>query len=384
MDYTVLYHGFDGLEFAIKTNIPAEFSAELEVAKEEAGKNRMPSIVSRGSVHLEVKETGVKGGYAFSCSEPETGNWFFKKPNPKDPWGIRFSAASSALAIHGLEGLRTRIKALLRAFGIHAPDAAYNISRADLAVDFLAPMFILSQDQFVMHSRSSRKSHGQLEDFETNGHSSRNTSVTVGQMPNRQVIIYDKREEARQRKKVEWAAIWARSLYGPHANPLDLSNRKNNQIWRIEIRVAKRHLKDVWGIKGWESFYTLLPEVYGNLLHDIRYCAPTTDENRSRWPTHPMWIAVKEIVDTKLFEFIPNLTPEEYAAIKRDQKLDELRTQIVGLAISTAAIEGIKASEIRDYLARTGQQTKSAVPNSNDMLCAKLARAKGKYGYLAE
>ncbi|MEP2782297.1 MAG: hypothetical protein ABJP33_07710 [Pseudoruegeria sp.] len=203
-------------------------------------------------------------------------------------------------------------------------------------------------------------------------------------MPNRQAILYDKREEVLARGKIEWPAIWAKTLYGTHAKPLDLSNRKMAQIWRIEIRVAKRHLKDVWGIKGWESFYSLLPDVFGSLLQGIRYCVPTTDENRSRWPTHPMWSVVKEIVDTRLFEFVPNLMPEEYVAIKRDQKLDELRLQIFGLAIATAAIEGINSPDIRDYLAQVGPQIKSAIPNSNDKLCSKLTRAKGKYGYLVE
>ncbi|MEP3037032.1 MAG: hypothetical protein ABJO67_22115, partial [Pseudoruegeria sp.] len=148
-----------------------------------------------------------------------------------------------------------------------------------------------------MHSRSSRRSFDLITDIETNGHSSRTTSVTVGKMPNRQAILYDKREEVLARGKIEWPAIWAKTLYGTHAKPLDLSNRKMAQIWRIEIRVAKRHLKDVWGIKGWESFYSLLPDVFGSLLQGIRYCVPTTDENRSRWPTHPMWSVVKEIVD---------------------------------------------------------------------------------------
>ncbi len=384
MRYSVLYHGFDGLEFAIMANIPKALSDELAEAKSMAAEFKTASTVTRGPIHLSVRETGARGGYTYSCSEVETGNWFFKKPSISDPWGIRFSASSAALAVHGLEGVRERVRHLLSSFEIYAPDSAFNISRADFAVDFMAPDFRLAPNNFVMHSRLSRKSIDLIEHIEANGRSNRTTSVTVGKMPNRQAIIYDKREEVLVKGKWEWPVIWARSLHGPTAPPLDIRRQDLIPIWRIEIRVAKRHLKDVWGVKGWESFYRLLPEIYAKLLSDIRYCSPSNDENRARWPSHPMWRTVDELVNTQLFEFLPNLAPEEYVEIKRDQKVCELHNQIVGLAISAAGIEGINNGDLRNYLAQIGKNIQHVIPSNNDVPKTKLDRATGRYAYLRE
>ncbi len=374
--------GFDGLEFAICVSTPSALCDLLDVYKDHAKKIGVPAPCEIGGEWLEVRETGAKGGYTYSCRHEETGDWFFKKPSKNDPWGIRFSASSSALVILGLEGLRQRIETLLSNLDIVAPTGAFHPSRIDFAVDFLAPDFQVSADNFIIHSRASRKIHDQILDIETNGRSNRTTSVTIGKMPNRQVIIYDKREEVVVKHKPEWATIWARAIHGPEACSLDLSNRETSQIWRVELRAAKRHLKDIWDINSWASLYELLPRVFDKMLSDIRYTEPTSDTNRARWPDHTIWNATRQSVLNDLFDHIPTMTPDEYIEIKKSRKIEELESQIFGLAISSAAIRGTPPTAFQFFLDMMPKRLGRRISNNGGELDNRFVRAQSKYSYL--
>ncbi|MBQ2262880.1 MAG: hypothetical protein II336_16125 [Loktanella sp.] len=379
-----IYHGFDGLEFAISATIPAKLNDSLAKLKESCQGHSQETYAGFNGVFIMVRETGARGGYAYSCREDTTGDWFFKKPSPNDPWGVRFSAASSALAILGLEGLRLRCAEVLAALGINAPVEAYHPSRVDFAVDFLAPDFTVCPDHFVIHSRTGLKSVDLIEELQVNGRSSRTTSVTVGKMPGRQCIIYDKREEVMVRCKHEWPAIWGRAINGPTAPPLDLSDRAASQIWRVELRVGKRHLKDVWDINSWASLYELLRRIFLKILDDIKYCQPCPDTNRSRWPSHAIWQAVREVVANDLFDALPTLSPEEYIEIKKAQKLDELATQTLGLTISMAAIDGCTVAEFEAFLAGLPMKLTKKADESHRSLAERLSDSGAKYRHLRD
>ena len=377
-----IYHGFDGLEFAIKATIPAELNDTLSKLKANIQGHDPECYFAFGDVLLMVRETGARGGYAYSCREASTGDWFFKKPSLSDPWGVRFSASSSAIAILGIEGLRLRCAEVLAALDINAPVEAYRPSRVDFAIDFLAPDFAVCPDNFVIHSRTGLKSIDLIEELQVNGRSSRTTSVTVGKMPGRQCIIYDKREEVMVKRKHEWPAIWSRALNGPTASPLDLSDRAASQVWRVELRAGKRHLKDVWDINSWASLYEMLPRVLLKMMDDISYCQPAPDTNRSRWPNHSIWQAVRHVVASDLFIEVPTLSPEEYIEIKKAQKVDELATQTLGLSISIAAVEGCGANDFDAFLKGLAEQLSDKAGSSHRSLLGRLSVAAKKYRYL--
>lgn len=377
-----IYHGFDGLEFAIKATIPPKLDERLSKLKADAQGLDGERYYGFGEASLMVRETGARGGYAYSCREPSTGDWFFKKPSLTDPWGVRFSASSSAIAILGIEGLRLRCAEVLSALQINAPVEAYRPSRVDFAIDFLAPDFAVSPDNFVIHSRTGLKSIDVIDEVQVNGRSSRTTSVTVGKMPGRQCIIYDKREEVIVKRKHEWPAIWGRAMNGPTAPPLDLNDRAASQVWRVELRVGKRHLKDVWDINSWASLYEMLPRMLLKMMDDVSYCQPAPDNNRSRWPNHAIWQAVRHVVASDLFVDVPTLAPEEYIEIKKEQKLDELATQILGLSISIAAVEGCNANDFDIFLKRLTGQLSDKVNSAHRSLSERLGVAAAKYKYL--
>ena len=136
-----------------------------------------------------------------------------------------------------------------------------------------------------MHSGTGRRDHITDPDKAVNGKSGRTTSVTVGKMPNRQVIVYDKRAEVIARSKSYWWVIWNDTLrraglpllqydtvrreagadptpvtvpYVENSAPhIDATQPDISRVWRIEFRAGKNRLKDTWGIRTWGQLFDL-------------------------------------------------------------------------------------------------------------------------------
>lgn len=371
-----IYHGFDGLEFTINVAIPEHLCIKLQEAQAIARDTDESVQINFGDDWLLIHPTGARGGYAFRCTHAKTGEWFFKKPLKNDPWGVRFSCASQALALHGLEGVRLMCKALLEWLGVDAPDSAYCPSRIDFAVDFMAPDFEPDPNLFVVHSNTGRRTIAEVETIDIHAKANRTTSVTVGKMPGRQVIIYDKTQEVIAKRKYEWFKIWDTSMEqkGLSRDPVP--------IWRVEVRVAKRHLKDVWNVTGWASLYELLPDILQKTLNDIRYCAPSIDTNRSRWEPNEIWHQVSHIVETDLFDHVPTLTPDEYVEVKREQKIEELSSQALGLLVSIAAIKGIGPNTFQEFLFGVANNFGIDVKYNPRPLEERLKKAAERYRFL--
>ena len=160
--------------------------------------------------------------------------WSFKKPNPRDPWGIRLNIGSTLLATQGLGFARAYIDKTLTRLGVHFAAHQVSIARADFCVDVLAPDFELIPDQFVMHSHTNRADYLPTDDTTTNGKSGGYTSATIGKMPGRQIIVYDKRREVIEKSKPIWWDIWNATLSAQGLPPLDPSDRENSRVWRID------------------------------------------------------------------------------------------------------------------------------------------------------
>ncbi|RKQ64133.1 hypothetical protein, partial [Oceanibaculum indicum] len=154
----IIYQGFDGLDLSVSSNIPHDFADRLERAQEEARRTKEPALLDHRGVTLTVAETGARGGYAFRC-ETDGAIWFFKRPNPNDPWGVRVSLRSLTLALYGLGGARQMLFDTLESLGIPVAAHGVSIGRVDYAIDILAPGFVLEADHFVTHSRTRRKDH---------------------------------------------------------------------------------------------------------------------------------------------------------------------------------------------------------------------------------
>ncbi len=378
-----LYHGFDGLDVAFQGRVPPTLLASLEGALEQARTNMKSVPLSFNGIDFMVAESGARGGYAFRCDTgPDGATWFLKRPKPSDPWGVRVSAKSLALALYGLGGVRARLYATMDALGIVVPVGGESIGRVDYAVDVLAPELVLQPDNFVMHSHASRADHIEPEPMQRHGTSGRVTSVTVGKMPNRQVIVYDKRREVLDRHKVYWWEIWNACRIRNGMPPLDPEEREASQVWRVELRAGKECLKKAWGGKKWADLDNYFAPMVASLLKDIRYAEPSADTNRSRWRDHSLWNLVRTVAERDLFEMACDVPPDLIKAVIRKEHIEMTRRQILGLSANFAAGLGIHPDEAKLIPDAVEQCLKADIESDEAAFAEKVSRAAARYRFL--
>ena len=134
----VLYRGFDGLDVAFQGRVPDALLAELEDARERAVKEMRAAMLDYRGVRMAVADSGARGGYAFLCDTgPDGATWFFKRPRPGDPWGVRVSVKGLALALYGLGGVRARLYGFLEALGIPLLDKVPRVGLMGGQIGFL-------------------------------------------------------------------------------------------------------------------------------------------------------------------------------------------------------------------------------------------------------
>lgn len=347
---TIIHTGFDGIDLALKTKVPIELVEFLEEGKATAQELMSNVWGTYAGLDIESGQTGKRGGYAFTFKVYDFGaTWFAKKPRASDPWGLYVSIGSRELALNGLDRTRQKLDALLAQLGFQLPHDGISINRVDFAVDILAPGFVLDPDAFVFHSRANRKAIAEFETVEMNGHSGRTTSVTIGKMPGRQVIVYDKREEILKRRKPEWPMIWNANLQAAGLDPLDLSDRNESQVWRVELRLGKEALRNRKDIRGWGSLHEHLQAEMDQLAQDVALTVPSMDSNRSRWPLHPNWKVAQEATATRLFEHVSTVPPEAVREIDLQEKQLDLLKLIVANAVTLAYLDGLGPGDFEDY-----------------------------------
>lgn len=347
----VLHAGFDGLDLALRAIAPPELIEILEPAKTFAAEQMAEARVTYNDVTFNVAASGGTGGYAYRIDTgPMGATWFIKKPNAKDHWGIRVSFKSRPLALLGLEKVRADFEATCLKLGLRVPLGGVSIGRVDFAVDVLISRFELEPTDFVVHARTNRRSHSDLAEMTTNGPSGRYTSVTFGKMPGRQVIVYDKFEEVLKRNKFEWPMIWNSELSRLGLPLLDMSDRSNSTIWRIELRLGKKALRDRRNIRGWASLYNELQNEMDQLAEDVTLRRTSEDSNRSRWPLHPLWRVLKDAVSNGLFDHTESVAYEEVQEADLLQKRSEFIRTIAAHAVTLAVLERNEAGRFPDFL----------------------------------
>ena len=383
----IIHRGFDKLELSIEANIPPDLFEYLNKERELAEDARQARPISYGGVDLDLHPHGIQG-YRFYLSGGHMDmNWFFKKPNARDPWGIRISVGSEVLATQGLGYIRNRINNTLERLGVRFGPQQVSISRADFCVDILAPGFELDPENFVIHSHSNRADHlTPDESTRSNGKSGRFTSVTVGKMPGRQAIIYDKRREVIDRgsKKKIWWDIWNANLRAMGLPELDPTDRANSQVWRIEMRAGKDLLKDRWNIRTWEQFDAQFGDVITEIFKKIRYCIPVAnDTNRARWPNHDIWALAASEASGDLIEMRSYLDPSKIKHVHKQEHARLIMTLLTGNAITLAALKGVSSDGLPDFAADLGTELRQSIQADPERAANKLHEAKDRYRFLS-
>lgn len=145
------------------------------------------------------------------------------------------------------------------------------VSRADFAFDFDLPIVDFTQDNLVSRATKDTqwRQHGAIQTIQ----------VGSGAMVMR---LYDKVAEIEQASDKYWF--------------FDLWGQKE-KVWRVEFQVRKERLK-LAGISNLDSLDLLAGDLLRELaLHHSSLRRISADRNRSRWPLHPLWIALREAID---------------------------------------------------------------------------------------
>jgi hypothetical protein len=375
----VVYRGFDGLDVAFQGALRRDLVELLEHAKAEAQEKRRPIRVDYRGVSFLIAETGAPNGYAFRCDTGDDGAiWFFKRSMCPADWNIRVSVKSMALALYGLAGVRTRFCESLSV--VCETIGAESIGRVDYAVDIIAPGFELVPQNFVMHSHTDRQDHIEPEDVTIGGKSSRVTSVTVGHMPRRQIIAYDKRSEVIQKHKVYWWETWNADRRRQGKPELDPKDRLGSRVWRIELRAGKEHLIR-WGIRRWSDLDFKIGDMFQAMLAAIRYAVPSGDSNRSRWANHPLWDLVFREVAGELSDMTSGADPQRVKQVRRDHLQETLLKQIIGNA-ATLSVAGFQDHELDTLPDSVAATLDRFMREQRDRFEEKRARAAERYDFI--
>lgn len=240
----------------------------------------------------------------------------------------------------------------------NALDMAYKTrdissNRVDYCMDFLGTNFTLDPTNFITHPRV--KSRVQNETTVRSVHvdksavtqSSTWTSVTLGKMPGRQVIIYDKRWEVIDTHKPFWFNIW-------NIDKADSSLT----VDRVEIRAGKKELQK-YNIRNLSQFKAKISDALTHAVHVVRHVLPDDNQsNVSRLTLHPLWQHVQHHVESDLLAYRSYESPNAIREVFRETKRLEYQQQILGniagycacLPESSEALENTIPSIVRDMI----------------------------------
>jgi hypothetical protein len=371
----VLHKGFDGLDVAFRGALRPKDIDVLEAARKEAERRFEPQLVEIGpkKIAMHVAESGARGGYAFRTDTGPLGaTWFFKRGLSRDKWNIRVSLKSLPLAAFGLKEMWRQLGDQLEGMGAGAPQES--IGRIDFAIDFQMPgVFELHPDRFVAHSRTVTSEHNypispvklSANEFLVIYSGRRASSVTIGKMPGRQIIVYDKLHEIMCKQKLFWFHLWG-------------INREefSDTIWRVEIRAGKKHLKN-WNITTFTDIENQIGDLMSHATQSVRYIIEDSDEkNVTRLHSDRFWRAVQKEVGSALSENISGTLPGQILAGEREQarkrRISQIRSLIPGALLASGYSEAEAETKSAEFLMEIAREIES----SPEKFRERLARAK--------
>lgn len=377
----LLYAGFDTVDVAFQGAFPVETIGLLKAAREAATKRQEPVLVQLGPerVAMHIEPSGLRGGYAFRASTGPLGEVLaFKADTDARQWNGFGSIRASALAAYGYQAARDQLFARLSAAGFVV--TGHSVNRVDYATDFLARGFELRLDGFVAHARSKIRPHwGPVTSSDPNQPSAvfrgrRLESVTIGKMPGRQIIVYDKRGAAIAQRKLFWFKVWDIDRSDPTA-----------LVYRVEVRAGKKELKDRWAIRTFDDVDRAFGDVVRHALDEVRYLAAyQSDSNVTRQHLDPLWEATRAQVERGLFDFRAGLLPSDLKQIERQLAINTYTSLVLGNLAGLAVAEGLDDEQIEAELQdRVRQLLISAINDSWGKFQRSIERARERLHFVS-
>lgn len=350
MDATILHSGFDGLKFTVQTDIPPALRDKLAAAKDHAKQTHSECLVSFGPITLSVSNKGARGFTAHTGDHGAV--WLFQDPQDRIPHnpGITIDFRAFGLATGGLGGAERHFRECMDAMEIKYVETQLRVTRADYAVDFLAPWFEPSREALVVPPGTKITEFTGIDETATMASGSRVTGLRAGAIANRQLAIYDKRAEIIQTGKMGWLTIWNASLAEQGKPPLDLKDRDASQGWRFELRLGSKQLRNRFEMRNWQDIQDMIGDAFADALTRIHYCEPTSDRNRSRWPLHELWRKFEHVIGNDLRANCCGVLPNNVQDANRIEKMREIDAQLLGLFVTRAAISDVISDDFHEFM----------------------------------
>ena len=379
MTANILHSGLDGLKFTLQAQVPEKLRAALADAKHCAKRDNADYILDCGSIKLNVTSTGARGFTAHTGDHGAV--WLLQDPEdpiPNNP-SITIDFRAFGLATGGLEAAETHFRTCMEAFAIPYADHQLRVTRADFAVDFLAPWFEPDRDALVAPPGTKVTEYAGMDETATISTGMRVQGLRAGAVSNRQLAIYDKRVEVIQTKKLGWLEIWNARRTAHNEHLIDLKDRDASQVWRFELRLGSKQLRNKFQLRDWDDIRAMLGDAFTDAVKRVRYCTPTSDQNRARWPEHELWRQFELVIGNDLTANRSGVLPSIVAEANRTAKMRELDTQLAGLLVTRAAISGVTAGEFAEFVDRHVEALRLHVNEHPQPLAERLRKATARY-----
>lgn len=234
-----------------------------------------------------------------------------------------------------------------------------------------------------MHSSTGRRDFVKDTDKAVHGRSGRTTSVTIGSVRNRQVIIYDKRAEIIHSGKVHWWHIWNAESREKGLRELDANDAESSRVWRVEFRAGKDLLKDRWNIRTWTQFFDRFGDLCRETGEVIRYTAPSgADVNRARWPNHLLWELACAEMNGDLMEMRSGCDPNPLKEVHKEEHIALILRNILGCSTTLAALHGVTFHELPGFFRTTADELSHKVSLHPEKWAKMLDDANNRYVFL--
>lgn len=303
--YPVLYSGFDNLDIAFKGGFSPSVLDALETARLAAEATEKDHLVRLGikALPVLVKATGRRGGFRYVFDNGPTGAIFAAKANSSQTeWNLFVSLRAACLLTRGYDGAKAWLQETLQGMGFRI--AAVSVNRFDYAIDILASNFTLDIANFLAPGQAKARAYWSKDATPSKDANSPKSvlrgrqyeSATIGSMPNRQVILYDKRREAIDKNNLHWFEVWKIDRHDPGA-----------RVWRAEIRAGRDALAKLMPFRTYEAVEAHAKPFLVKAANDIRYLDGSADQsNVSRIPSHRIWQTVQAtLADLQIKELAP-------------------------------------------------------------------------------
>jgi len=176
-----------------------------------------------------------------------------------------------------------------------------------------------------------------------------------------------------------WLTIWNAALEAKGEPPLDLTDRDTSQVWRFALRLGSKQLRNRFEMRSWQDVRDIIGDAFSDSLKRIRYCIPTADANRARWPTHGLWRQFAKVINDDLLQNRAGVLPSDVIHANRIAKMREMDALLSGVFITRAAISGVSADEFEEFMERHVETLMRLVEDHSILLEERIAKARGRY-----